>query len=413
MTAAHPTEAMPAPRAFWEELFVAKAGDGDVARVEMRAVSKLGQPFLLLPCRRHAARTVLSLYPAQTPRARAAKVVLSWLVRAGANLGTKPISLAISPHEAFAVFLTSLAAGARPGTGAATLASAGAGGPFTTRRRSDVAAPGDGRAQGLPTLGILAGNPASDGQRFLLLVFNASQEPVAVVKAGLNERARLLIQEEESFLAMVPPRTSGVPRLRATFQRPDLRALALDYFAGDSPRPRDEGALPVLLASWVDPQRTLVVADTPGWARLESAASASEWFAPLAGQLRNRAIHPAIQHGDMAPWNIKVSPAGAWTVLDWERGELVGIPGWDWFHYVIQPAILVEHLPAAELVRRVEGLLGSDAFKVYATRSGIIGCERELVLAYLLHAVEVIRPSEGLAATRDLLRALAARWRPG
>ena len=106
-----------------------------------------------------------------------------------------------------------------------------------------------------------------------------------------------------------------------------------------------------------------------------------------------------------------MSPAGAWTVLDWERGELTGIPGWDWFHYVIQSAILVGHLPTSALVQRVEDLLGSEAFQQYAVRGGIVGCERELALAYLLHVVEVIKPSEGLTPTRDLLRALSACWR--
>ena len=37
--------------------------------------------------------------------------------------------------------------------------------------------------------------------------------------------------------------------------------------------------------------------------------------------------------------------------------------------------------------------------------------ERDLVLAYLLHAVEVVKPSEGLARTQELLRALRQRWR--
>ncbi len=404
---------MSSPQNFWEDLFPATTDEAGGVRVEMRVVSKHGRPLLLLPQQRRAAMVSLGLYPAQTPRARAAKVALSWLVRAGATLGTKPISLAISPGETFATFLSSLATGARPSPGAATLASAGAGEPFTTQHRSDVAGPTDGRAPGLPTLGILAGNPASDGQRFLLLVFDVTQAPVAVVKAGLSERARLLIAKEESFLAAVPPNTSSVPRLRATFQRPHLRALALDYFAGDSPRPRDEGALPALLASWVDPQRSVAMSDTADWGRLERAAASADLFALLARQLRSRLIHPAIQHGDLAPWNIRVSPAGAWVVLDWERGELDGIPAWDWFHYVIQPAMLVEHLPTLELVRRVEDLLDSEAFKAYTARAGITGCERELVLAYLLHAVEVIKPSEGLAATGDLLRALVARWQPG
>jgi len=371
---------MSSPRNFWEYLFDAKADRAGGVRIEMRMVSKQGRPFLLLPRQGRAAVASLGLYPAQTPRARAARIALGLLLRMGLPLGMRQIAFTVPSDEPFAGFLTSLAGEPKPG---------------------------------LPVLGILAGNPASDGQRFLLLVFGADQRPVAVVKAGLSERAQSLVEKERAFLAAVPAGTSSVPGLRGAFERPHMRALALDYFAGDSPRPRDEGALPALLASWVDARRSFALSDAADWGRLERAASGTGLFARLAGQIRNRVVHPVIQHGDLAPWNIKVSPAGRWIVLDWERGELAGIPTWDWFHYVIQPAILVEHLPTPELVRRVEGLLGSEAFKAYATRAGITGCGRELVLAYLLHAVEVIKPSEGLAVTGDLLRALVARWQPG
>jgi hypothetical protein len=166
-----------------------------------------------------------------------------------------------------------------------------------------------------------------------------------------------------------------------------------------------------LLSSWVDLKRTIVLSDTPDWKRLQDAASANDLFPVVASQLRGRTVHPAIHHGDFAPWNIKVSPAGAWTVLDWERGELTGIPGWDWFHYVIQNGILVGRLSAPVLVQRIESLLRSEAFQQYAARAGMRGCERELVLAYLLHMVEVVKPSEGLAAAGELVKALWTFWR--
>jgi hypothetical protein len=202
-----------------------------------------------------------------------------------------------------------------------------------------------------------------------------------------------------------------VPRLRARFESPRLRALALDFVPGNSPRPRGEAALLPLLAAWVDANRTVGLFDIPDWRRLQETVPANRLLSVVAGQLRGRKVHPVLHHGDFAPWNIKVSPAGVWTVLDWERGELTGIPGWDWFHYVIQSGILVGHLPTSVLTQQVESLLRSDAFRQYAARGGILGCEEELVLAYLLHMVEVIKPSEGLAPTRELLEALAAHWR--
>jgi len=365
---------MPTEHSFWEDLFAGPERQG--VRVEMRLLKKRGRPFLLLPVRARPAAATMDLYPAQTARARAARMLLRCLFRASLPAATERVTLAISPQDPFVRFLSSLA-----------------GEP----------------AGGLPTLGILAGNPASEGQRFLLLVFDSRQTPVAVVKAGLSQRAQALIEQEERFLAAAPGGTTAVPRLRAQFESPRQRALALGFFPGDSPRPRDEAALPSVLTSWIAPDRTIVVSDTPDWRRLQDAVPGSGLFAALAGRLGGRKLHPAIHHGDLAPWNIKVSPAGAWTVLDWERGELAGIPGWDWFHYVIQSGILVGHLPTPVLVQRVERLLSSGAFKQYAARGGILGCERDLLLAYLFHVVEVIKPSEGLAATRELLQALSAR----
>src|ERR1043165_1593238 len=81
---------MPAEQNFWDGLFGAKPGPSDGVRVEMRLLKKHGRPLLLLPCHPRAAVATLSLYPAQTPRARAARALLSGLLRFSAPYGTEP-----------------------------------------------------------------------------------------------------------------------------------------------------------------------------------------------------------------------------------------------------------------------------------------------------------------------------------
>ena len=98
-------------------------------------------------------------------------------------------------------------------------------------------------------------------------------------------------------------------------------------------------------------------------------------------------------------------------MLDWERGELTGVPGWDWFHYVLQSGMLVERWPTARLVKAAEELLSQEAFQKYSRAAGIAGVERDLMLAYLMNCIEVIQPAEGLPETVDLLKALTAKWR--
>ena len=151
---------MPEPPDFWEALFGPATGAPAGAWMNLRLVRKHGRPFLLLPRQRRAAALSLSLYPAQTPRARAARALLRWAVGGAIPLGTRPLRFAIAPEDDFVRFIASLAGEPKPA---------------------------------LPTMGILAGNPAKDDQRFLILVFDAGQNPVAVVKAGLSERAQALV----------------------------------------------------------------------------------------------------------------------------------------------------------------------------------------------------------------------------
>jgi hypothetical protein len=367
----------PASQNFWEALFPAPTNSAQSIGLEMRLLRKGGRPFLLLSRQPGPAAATMDLYPAQTLRARAVRTLLRLLLRASLPVGGEKVSLRISLGDPFVKFLSSLV---------------------------------EGPAQPLPALGILAGNPMTEGQRFLVLVFDAGHQPVAVVKTGLSERAQALIEKERSFLSAVPANTAGVPKLRAAFQSPQSRAIALDFCTGDSPRPHQEHALAPLLESWVDRERKVAVTEVPDWVRLEKACAGNSLFPAVAALIRGRTTRAAIHHGDFAPWNIKVSPVGSWTVLDWERGELTGIPGWDWLHYVVQSAILVGGLPTSDLVQRLETLLSSAAFQRYAARGDMLGVERGLLLAYLLHVVEVLKPSEGVGATQELLDTLSTRW---
>jgi hypothetical protein len=370
---------MSSSRPFWLDLLGAAEGEkprsesalaGELQRVqfEWRILSKHGRPFLLLPAEKRPALAALSLYPAQTPRARLARTLVRWLVQSGLPLGIPSVTFEADQKQPFVEFLCSLC----------------------------------GKA---PHLGILAGNPASAGQRFLLLVFGPDNKPACVVKAGVSQEAQALVEKEAKFLGSVPGSPPSIPKLRRRFRAPRLQALLVDFFEGDSPRPEQADQLPALLGSWVDPGRKAPLASTSDWMRLEQAAAGHALFQSQVGPLRTNMVSATLAHNDFAPWNIKVSPRGKWMVLDWERGELAGIPGWDWFHYVIQTGILVEHRSTAELVQKMDCLLQSPRFKEYAQRSGIMGFERALVLAYLLNCVEVIRPSEGLTEVRELLGA--------
>jgi len=361
----------------WQRLFGTDATRRQAAAMRMRILRKRGRPFLLLPGDRKAAAACLELYPAQTLRGRLARAFVRVLLRTGLAAGTKSTMLEGVASDPFIRFLNSIC----------------------------------GQSSGLPTLGILAGNPATEGQRFLILLFGKERRPVATVKVGVTEAARTLIDKEKGFLAAAPSQTRGLPKLRSEFVSNWLSAFSLDFFEGHSPRNKEGAGMEALLDSWLNPNETICIAETAAWKTLQSETSEKPWSSVQDLELAMREVCPTIQHGDFVPWNIKISSRGEWRVLDWERGELSGIPAWDWFHYVIQPAILVKRTRPLELIERMEGVLGSAAFKNYAHRARVQGLERALLLAYLLYMVNVIKPSEGSAENKEMLRALGERWK--
>jgi hypothetical protein len=258
----------------------------------------------------------------------------------------------------------------------------------------------------VPIFALLAGNPRVAGSRSVLLLFDSVGAAAAVVKAGAGAEAFRLIEREETFLKSAPANTPGVPEARSGFRSERVSAFAMDFLPGVSPRPGNSPALERLLGSWIDRGRKLAIGDLLLWQRL--VASAAALPTPVK-DLGSATVHPTIYHGDFAPWNIKAR-GGDWTLLDWERGESAGLPLWDWLHFIVQPAILVERRPTESVLGEIENLLRSQELARYAERSGIAGLERALTVAYFQHCVHVLRPSEGLVEAQALGAAAARKW---
>jgi len=216
-----------------------------------------------------------------------------------------------------------------------------------------------------------------------------------------------LIAQEENFLKSASTKLLAVPLLKSTFCSTQIRAFAMDFLEGDTPRTGQEEAVGQLLSSWIVPGPRSEVRDLAVWGRLEEATSGQ---LPVGVQkLAEAKVRPVVFHGDFAPWNIKVK-AGTWTLLDWERGEPRGMPTWDWLHFVVQPAVLVERANVQMVLGRIERLFGSGPFRRYAEQAGISGLEQSLALAYLHYCIRVLAQTEGLSQVQAIAEAAARQW---
>jgi hypothetical protein len=208
-----------------------------------------------------------------------------------------------------------------------------------------------------------------------------------------------LVRREHQFLSENSHRFSSLPAPLGFSEESEHIALALPYIEGRSPSADDAPHAATLLSSWRPDADPVPLGALPAWQALDNT---DPIFQSLPQDLTSLKIHPVLMHGDFAPWNVRVSPHGTWTAFDWERGQFPGVPGWDWFHYVIQTSILVRKESPKKTLLRLQSLLASGDFQTYAALTGIRSHENSLLIAYLLHARQ-LRQTEGAPQLEALL----------
>jgi hypothetical protein len=353
----------------WEQLFTPPEGRGAGVPLEMLLLRKGGQPFLLLPQSSRLRTLALDLYAPQSTVARSMKWGFGVASRVGSTIGLVKQAVFVRQDDPLIQFLAEVA----------------------------------GKQQ--PQFAMLMGNPNTTGQRFILLIFDSDEKPVAVVKAGAGTASRDLIDHEIKILRNAPNELQGMPKLRRVLVNDQVSAFAMDFFPGASPRADDPSAIHKLLSAWVHPTRTTPVVDLAIWNRLFSDGASK--LSPRTRELGSKTLCTVLQHGDFAPWNIRVHE-GKWTVLDWERGEMNGMPVWDWLHFVIQPAVLVKRESSERILVRVKELRENPLFVQYAEQTRTRDLIWSLTSAYLDYCIHVTKQTEGLDLIKKTARLLAS-----
>ena len=167
-----------------------------------------------------------------------------------------------------------------------------------------------------------------------------------------------------------------------------------------------------LFHAWLNPGPLVAIESLEAWRELETvvaAADPDDWEVVRQG-LAGRTLRTTLFHGDFAPWNIRSINTKNLQAFDWERGDLHGMPGWDWFHFIVQTAILARRHSVERVAAEMEQVLYSKRFKKYAAAAGISDFVKPLFLAALLHQKWIIKPIEGGRVTYELFKLLAARW---
>ena len=337
--------------------------DGEVNLLPFRMLRRKGADFMLLPLDNGLAVKALTLYAPQNPVARIATALLRYSLKLGLPVPLKPVELEVRRSSPLIEFFTD----------ALNLSGLGA---------TDFA--------------IIAGNPKDAARRYVFLLFDTLHRPALVVKVGLGPEGAATVANEYRFLENSASADGVIPEPQGHREGEEFAAFALRYQPGWAPQDYEDERIASCLGNWRLPGPRRPICELPLWGRLTEACDGLDGFEELAEAIRDHEVSPVIYHGDFAPWNIKVRPGdGSWVVLDWERGEPEGLPGWDWFHYVVQTGVLVEGLDEKSLRAKLIHIMESKPFCSYAALTGIEPIKLEIALLYLLYSIHVLGQAGG------------------
>ncbi len=231
-----------------------------------------------------------------------------------------------------------------------------------------------------------------------------------VIKLGLDAEGRAATDREATFLEKLPANTIGCIRITGGLTTPKISAFATAYYPGASPE--NDAGMETLFHAWINPEPAVPIESLDSWRELNTIVASADpaAWSVLRAALAGQKVHSTLHHGDFAPWNIRAINSQNLQAFDWERGGLQGIPGWDWFHFIVQTAMLVRRNSAERAAAEVEELIQSPRFEKYAATAGISQIVKPLMLAYLVHHRYVVQPQEGAKATIGLQALLAERW---
>jgi hypothetical protein len=197
----------------------------------------------------------------------------------------------------------------------------------------------------------MLGNPEAHIRR--ALVVNQQGDDYVVDKVGFGEDAGQSVRSELEVIKVLPNHLTGIPVLHGEHKGDNWISYSTSFVEGSSPGRGDDEQVISVLEDWMRDARVMPLSDTRQWQEMSEYASrnnlSTEWIRlQNAGLMK---LKTGVIHGDFAPWNIKLSSVGEVMVLDWETGYNEGPAGWDWLHYMIQRATLVDNLTADDALK--------------------------------------------------------------
>ena len=234
--------------------------------------------------------------------------------------------------------------------------------------------------------GFILGNPESNARRVIMI--RRTDDGITVDKVGFSREARETVKTETTIIRSIPEGLAGVLQLKNHHSNDNWSYYSAPMVEGRSPRKQDDHRVLSVLSQWMGYSETLPLLESSQWQRVMGFVQSHgmERFVEALASKGDLQVKIGVYHGDLAPWNVKITSGGRVTIMDWEYGSLKGPAAWDWIHYLLQRASLVDQLPAADTLQVCRDWAHTAKGKVFMDEAGWGGNIELCLGSYLIYS---------------------------
>lgn len=238
----------------------------------------------------------------------------------------------------------------------------------------------------------------------VLQVLTQRAKSVAYVKVGWNEATNVLVQHEAevleqlakgSFNSFTVPRVLYAGSWKGRYlcvQSPPNGKVKL------APQEMTPGYVKIIRELAIFHTRWIPLRESDFWKRLQNRINQvpSEYYHHVLQQgivkvekrLGNASLPFHFRHGDFAPWNVKRAN-GRLFVFDWEYADAEAPAGWDLVHFFVQTLRLLRKQSSSEIWRTFQEGGMAHTGVVEFVKSLSFGCEA-VDSIFLLYPLELL-----------------------
>ena len=223
----------------------------------------------------------------------------------------------------------------------------------------------------ISSIGGLIGNGDGNDRKYIFQVSNS--ETKVILKLGLTKNTKLNIENEYEMMDTISKQSPEIfPALFGLVRKPNYSFHLSEYLP--SKRINFHNVPIYAILNMLVTKESIMLSKS-----LENTD-----FDSSGNDLDDIRINRVIEHGDLAPWNMRYTTSGGYKLIDLESSKPTGMPLADWVHWYVQYYKLVKNYKAEKIATELRKQQRDSDFSEYLKAIGLDQCQATKLILLII-----------------------------